>query len=129
MAGNYTNYCSCPRSFAITRVVLFLFLSLLLGASMDAHLQTHLSAAALVVAILALFFSLVAAFPGLKGILAAVRDGVLWFALFLVIGGVGFVVWQRLQQAPGFAAAGSTQPAAAADSQSSAGDSPTAEPR
>ena len=72
---------------------------------MDANLQTPLAAAALVVAILALFFSLVAAFPGLKGVLAAVRDGVLWFALFLVAGGVGFIVWQRLQQMPGLATA------------------------
>ena len=76
---------------------------------MDANLHTQLSAAALVVATIALFFSLVAAFPGLKGVLAAVRDGVLWFALFLVIGGVSFVVWQRLQQSPGLAAA--TRPA------------------
>ena len=87
---------------------------------MDANLQTHLSAAALVVAILALFFSLVAAFPGLKGVLAAVRDGVLWFALFLVIGGVSFIVWQRLQQNPGFAAA--TRPGASADSDTAVAD-------
>ena len=77
---------------------------------MDAHLQSYLAAAALAVAIVALFFSLVAAFPGLKGLLAAVRDGVLWFALFLVVGGVGFVVWQRLQQTPGLAAASSIEP-------------------
>jgi hypothetical protein len=66
----------------------------------DANLQIQLSAAALIVAVIALFFSLVAAFPGLKGLLSAVRDGVLWFALFLVIGGVSFVVWQRLQASP-----------------------------
>jgi hypothetical protein len=77
---------------------------------MDANLQTQLAAAALVVASISLFFSLVAAFPGLKGVLAAVRDGVLWFALFLVIGGVSFVVWHRLQQSPGLAAA--TRPSA-----------------
>jgi hypothetical protein len=72
---------------------------------MDANVQTQLSAAALVVAIVALFFSLVAAFPGLKGLLAAVRDGVLWSALFLVIGGVGFIIWQRVQQSPDLTAA------------------------
>jgi len=44
------------------------------------------------------FFSLVAAFPGLKVVLAAFRDGVLWFALFLVIGAVSFVVWQQVQK-------------------------------
>ncbi len=82
---------------------------------MDANLQTQLSAAALVVAIVALFFSLVAAFPGLKGLLAAVRDGVLWFALFLVIGGVSFVVWQHLQKSPDVTAAKIVQPAPAGD--------------
>jgi hypothetical protein len=71
----------------------------------DANLQIQLSAAALIVAIVALFFSLIAAFPGLKGLLAVVRDGVLWFALFLVIGGVSFVVWQRLQDSPGLTTA------------------------
>jgi hypothetical protein len=70
------------------------------GAVMDANLQIQLSAAALVVAIVSLFFSLMAAFPGLKGLFAAVRDGVLWFALFAVIGGVSFVVWQRLHEPP-----------------------------
>jgi hypothetical protein len=78
---------------------------------MDASLQTNLSIAAVVMAGVALFFSLVAAFPGLKGLLAAVRDGVLWFALFLLLGGVGFVVWQHLEQLRGPAAA--TQRAAA----------------
>lgn len=82
---------------------------------MDASLQIQLSAAALVVAFIALFFSLMAAFPGLKGLLAAVRDGVLWSALFLVIGGVGFIVWQRLQQSPDLAAATRLPLATAAD--------------
>ena len=82
---------------------------------MDANLQTQLSAAALVVALVALFFSLVAAFPGLKGLLAAVRDGVLWFALFLVVGGVSFVVWQHLQKSPDVTAAKIVQPAPAGD--------------
>ena len=82
---------------------------------MDANLQTQLSAAALAVSIVALFFSLVAAFPGLKGLLAAVRDGVLWFALFLVIGGVGFVVWQHLQKSPDVTAAKIEKPDAAGE--------------
>ena len=65
---------------------------------MDVALQTQLSVAAFICSVVALFFSLIAAFPGLKSILAAVRDGVLWFALFLVLGGVSFVVWQHLQK-------------------------------
>ena len=65
---------------------------------MDAALQAQLTIAALVCSALALFFSLVAAFPGLKVVLAAFRDGVLWFALFLVIGAVSFVVWQQVQK-------------------------------
>lgn len=65
---------------------------------MDAAWQQHLPLVAVVMSAAALFFSLVAAFPGLKGVLSAVRDGVLWVALFLVAGGVGFVVWQQLQR-------------------------------
>ena len=64
---------------------------------MDAALQTNLTLAALACSVAALFFSLLAAFPGLKTVLAAVRDGVLWFALFLVLGGIAFVVWQQLE--------------------------------
>ena len=63
---------------------------------MDAALQAQLTYAALGCSLVALFFSLIAAFPGLKGLLAAVRDGILWFALLVVLGGVGFLVWQRL---------------------------------
>ena len=73
---------------------------------MDAALQSQLSIAALVCSIVALFFSLLAAFPGLKLVLAAVRDGVLWFALFLVLGGVAFVVWQHVQHQPTAGVAG-----------------------
>lgn len=65
---------------------------------MDATLNAQLSLAALVTAAAALFLSLMAAFPGLKSVLAAVRDGILWFSLFLVLGAAGFVVWQNLQQ-------------------------------
>jgi hypothetical protein len=65
---------------------------------MDANLQQHLPLIAIALSAAALFFSLVAAFPGLKGVLSAVRDGVLWFALLLVAGGTGFVVWQQLQK-------------------------------
>jgi hypothetical protein len=32
--------------------------------------------------------------------LSVVRDGVLWLALLLVLGGIGFVVYQRLEQTP-----------------------------
>jgi hypothetical protein len=65
---------------------------------MDAALQSQMTVAAFVCSALALCFSLVAAFPGLKPVLAAIRDGVLWFCLFLVLGGVAFVVWQQVQQ-------------------------------
>jgi hypothetical protein len=77
---------------------------------MDAALQTQLSVAALACSVAALFFSLVAAFPGLKVVLAAVRDGVLWFALFLLLGGGAFVVWQHLQKLPKTPATASSQP-------------------
>ena len=65
---------------------------------MDAALQAQMTIAAFVCSALALFFSLVAAFPGLKPVLAAIRDGVLWFCLFVVLGGVAFLVWQQVQQ-------------------------------
>ena len=67
---------------------------------MDAALQANLTIASFACSVLALFFSLLAAFPGLKVVLAAFRDGVLWFALFLVLGGIGFVVWQQVQKRP-----------------------------
>jgi hypothetical protein len=67
------------------------------GIFMDAALQAQLTYAALGCSVTALFFSLIAAFPGLKGVLAAVRDGILWFALLVVLGGFGFLVWQRLR--------------------------------
>jgi hypothetical protein len=64
----------------------------------DATLQQQLTLAAVGMSGAALFFSLLAAFPGLKSGLAAVRDGALWFVLFLMIGGGGFMVWQQAQQ-------------------------------
>jgi hypothetical protein len=69
------------------------------GASMDAALHTQLTIAAVVCSATALFFSLLAAFPGFKTVLAVVRDGVLWFCLFVVLGGVGFFTWQQMQKA------------------------------
>jgi len=65
---------------------------------MKPGLDFQLSVAALACSVGALFFSLLAAFPGLKTIFAAIRDGVLWFALFLVLGGSAFVVWQQVQK-------------------------------
>jgi hypothetical protein len=64
---------------------------------MDAALQVQLTYAALGCSVAALFFSMIAAFPGLKGVLAAVRDGILWCALLVVLGGVGFLVWQQMR--------------------------------
>jgi predicted small integral membrane protein len=65
---------------------------------MDASLQQQLTLAAVGMSGAALFFSLLAAFPGLKSVLAAVRDGVLWFSLFMVLGAGGFLVWQSARQ-------------------------------
>ena len=62
--------------------------------------NTQLSLAAIILASLALACSLFAAFPGLKNVFSVVRDGVLWLAALLVLSGVGFVVYQRLQQPP-----------------------------
>jgi hypothetical protein len=70
---------------------------------MDASLSQQLSLAACAMSAAALFFSLVAAFPGLKTVLAAVRDGTLWFSFFLVLGAGGFLAWQQVasdQSAP-----------------------------
>ena len=63
---------------------------------MDASLNQQLSLAAVAMSAAALFFSLLAAFPGLKSVPAAVRDGVLWFSLFLVLGAGGFLTWKQM---------------------------------
>ena len=76
---------------------------------MDATLNIQLSLAALVTAGVALFLSLVTAFPGLKSVLAAVRDGVLWFSLFLVLGAAGFIVWQNIEQQKGASSASTSE--------------------
>ncbi|WP_254506570.1 hypothetical protein [Anatilimnocola floriformis] len=62
--------------------------------------NTSLSLAACVMAGIALSISLVSAFPGLKGLIGVVRDSVLWLAVLVLLGGAGFVVYQRLQQSP-----------------------------
>lgn len=67
---------------------------------MNLDQNTQLSLAAVVLSACALFVSLFTAFPGLKDLLAAVRDGVLWFALFVILGGCGFVVYQHLGKLP-----------------------------
>lgn len=71
---------------------------------MDVSLSAQLALAALVFSLAAFFFSLVAAFPGLKVLLAAIRDAVLWLALLLVLGGVGYVLWQERKLPPAAAA-------------------------
>jgi hypothetical protein len=79
----------------------------------DATLQQQLTLAAVGMSGAALFFSLLAAFPGLKSVLAVVRDGVLWFVLFLLIGAGGFMAWQQAQQGkPAVSAADSSPPGA-----------------
>jgi len=75
---------------------------------MDAPLHLQLSIAALTCSLAALFFSLLAAFPGLKDVLIAIRDGVLWFALFLVLGGVAFVAWKHFHKPPAGITAGNS---------------------
>jgi tryptophan-rich sensory protein len=76
----------------------------------DASLNQQLTLAAVGMSGAALFFSLLAAFPGLKSVLAAVRDGVLWFALFLVLGASGFMVWQSAQESQPAGSAGKSSP-------------------
>ena len=85
---------------------------------MDADLQQQLTLAAVAMSGAALCFSLLAAFPGLKSVLAALRDGALWFCLFLVLGAGGFLAWQQATQPDrqASAAARSAAPAVTADS-------------
>ena len=64
---------------------------------MDLALQVQLSLAALGFSVAAFFFSLLAAFPGLKDVLAVIRDGVLWFALFVLLGSGAYVAWQQVE--------------------------------
>lgn len=93
---------------------------------MDAALQTQLTIAALTCSVVALFFSLLAAFPGLKHVLTAVRDGVLWVALFLILGAAAFVVWQQMEtrRPQSTIAATSALPSAGGSSASSAAKVP-----
>jgi uncharacterized membrane protein len=70
------------------------------GASMDANLNQQLAIVAVAMSAAALFFSLLAAFPGLKGVLPVVRDGVLWFVLFMALGAGGFMIWQSAEEMP-----------------------------
>ncbi len=49
---------------------------------------------------LSLLISVFTAFPGLKGLISVLRDGVLWLAVLILLSGAGFVVYQRLQQPP-----------------------------
>jgi|GEM_PF-6233024 len=62
--------------------------------------NTQLCLAAVTMAGVALVISLFSAFPGLKGLIAVVRDSVLWLAVLVILSGAGFVVYQRLQQTP-----------------------------
>jgi hypothetical protein len=64
------------------------------GGSMDPGLSPYLSLAAVILSAAAFLFSLLAAYPGLKGVLVVIRDGVLWFSLFLVLGAGGFLAVQ-----------------------------------
>jgi hypothetical protein len=61
---------------------------------MDPSLSPYLSLAAVTMSAAALLFSLLAAYPGLKGVLVVIRDGVLWFSLFLVLGAGAFLALQ-----------------------------------
>jgi hypothetical protein len=90
------NGCFPEREFAITQGG-HAPLSANRSATMDAAQQAQFSIAALICSVTALFFSLLAAFPGFKDVLAAVRDGILWFAMFLVLGAAAFVVWHHVE--------------------------------
>lgn len=73
---------------------------------MDARLNQQFLLLAVGMSAAALFFSLLAAFPGLKNVLAAVRDGLLWFAMFMIAGAGGYLAWQTAQvSAPATASA------------------------
>lgn len=60
--------------------------------------SAYLPAVSFLLAALALWFSLVAAFPGLKNLFAAVRDGILWMALFFVLGGAAYIAICALER-------------------------------
>ena len=62
--------------------------------------NTLMSLAALVMAGLALSMSMVNTFPGLKTLLAVVRDAVLWMALFFIVGIVAYIGYQRIERLP-----------------------------
>jgi hypothetical protein len=62
--------------------------------------NTQLCLAAVTMAGLSLAISVFTAFPGLKGLISVLRDGVLWLAVLVLLSGAGFVVYQRLQQTP-----------------------------
>jgi hypothetical protein len=62
--------------------------------------NTQLCLIAVTMAGLALMISIFTAFPGLKGLISVLRDGVLWLAVLVLLSGAGFVVYQRLQQPP-----------------------------
>lgn len=64
---------------------------------MNSAILQYLPAASFLMAALALGFSLVAAFPGLKTALAALRDGILWLALFFVLGGAAYISIHALE--------------------------------
>ena len=67
--------------------------------------------AALVIAVIALLFSLVANFPGLKGAAVVFRDAVLWLAMCLVLGGGSLFVWKQFaHEAPASASNPATLP-------------------
>jgi hypothetical protein len=64
---------------------------------MQSTITNYLPAASFLMAALALGFSLVAAFPGLKTAITAVRDGILWLALFFVLGGAAYISIHALE--------------------------------
>jgi hypothetical protein len=88
----------------------------MVGGSMDPGLSPYLSLAAVIMSAAALLFSLLAAYPGLKGVLVVVRDGVLWFSLFLVLGASGFFALQGNLPKPARTSSLDPRPQLAADS-------------
>lgn len=57
-----------------------------------------LAFAAFLTSLASLFFSLITAFPQIKGLMVVVRDAILWMALCFVLGGVGYVSYCQYQQ-------------------------------
>jgi hypothetical protein len=67
---------------------------------MDLSQLNPLSMATFAMSATALLMSTLAMFPSLRNLLAVFRDAVLWIAMFFVLGGGVFMVWNTMQRRP-----------------------------